>query len=187
MSVEIVIFLISVAVLFVTSISILITTLRTGSPPTPSGPALRRTIVEMLASADIGEGAIYELGSGWGGLAQALARANPDRVVIALERSFVPWLAAETARRLLGPANLQFRRQDLSQAELSDAAAAVCYLSGETLARIAPVLQERLPAGCRVVSATFAWPGLKPEAKVTARDVFRSPVYLYRIRPGEEP
>ena len=47
-------------------------------------------------------------------------------------------------------------------------------------------------AGCdslaaAAVSATFAWPGLKPEAKVTARDVFRSPVYLYRIRPGEEP
>lgn len=184
MSFEVVFFILCVAVLFATSISILITTLTTGSPPTPSSPSLRREIIAMTAAADAGDGVFYELGSGWGGLARAVARANPDRTVIGLERSFIPWAVAAGSNRLFGPGNLQFRHTDFSRMDLADAALAVCYLSGDTLRHAAPVLEQRLPTGCAVISATFAWPGRKPVAVRTAGDLFNSPVYLYRVGPS---
>ncbi|RVU39158.1 class I SAM-dependent methyltransferase [Hwanghaeella grinnelliae] len=185
MSTEVVFFILSVAILFVTSISILVTTLATGSPPTPSGPSLRREIVAMIAFADPSEGVIYDLGSGWGGLAKAVARANPERSVIGIERSFIPWALAAVSNRLFGPGNLLFRRADFSQQDLTDAAVAICYLSGDTLRDLAPGLEQRLPPGCALISATFAWPGRKPVAKATAKDLFNSPVYLYRIALDE--
>lgn len=189
MSIEVVFFILCVAVLFATSISILVTTLTTGSPPTPSSPSLRREIIAMIAAADAGDGVFYELGSGWGGLARAMARANPDRTVIGLERGFIPWAVAAGGNRLCGPGNLRFRRADfcrtaLEDAALEDAALAVCYLSGDTLCHAAPILEQRLPTGCAVISATFAWPGRKPVAARTAGDLYNSPVYLYRIGPS---
>lgn len=181
MTVEVGIFILVLAVLFGTGISILVSTLRTGSPPTPSGPALRREITAMAAKAEPGPGAIYELGSGWGGLAHRLARAHPDRAVIGLESSLVPWCAAVVGRRLFGPPNLRFGLMDFSRADLSDAAMVVCYLSGDTLRRVSADIEGRLPDGCVIVSATFAWPGSTPVDRATARDLFRSPVYMYRI------
>ncbi len=181
MSVEVVLFILAVAVLFGTAISILVSTLRTGSPPTPSGPALRREILAMIASSDAGHGAIYELGSGWGGLAHAVARANPERAVVGVERSVVPWCVSRIGAALLGPPNLRFKRTDISKTDLSDAAVAVCYLSGDTLRRVAPDLERRLPPDCAVISAMFAWPGREPVATGRAGDLFRSPVYRYRI------
>jgi len=184
MSIEVVFFILCVAVLFATSISILVTTLTTGSPPTPSSPSLRRKIVAMIAGADAGDGVFYELGSGWGGLAKAVARANPDRTVIGLERSFIPWAVAAGGNRLFGPGNLHFRRADISRTDLADAALAVCYLSGDTLRHAAPALEQHLPSGCAVISATFAWPGRKPAVTARAGDLFNSPVYLYRMGPS---
>lgn len=185
MSVEVVVFIFSIAVLFATVISILVSTLRTGSPPTPSGPALRREVVAMAAADRLGPGVIYDLGSGWGGLARSLARAHPDRPVVGLERSFVPWCASALCRHLFGPPNLRFALADFVFADLSDAALAVCYLSGETLHRVAPQLERRLPKGCAVVSATFAWPGRKPVSVARAGDLFHSPVYLYHLEDAD--
>lgn len=181
MSVELVIFVIAVCVLAGTAISILFSTWLTGSPPMPSGPALRREVLAMVAKTDPREGATYELGSGWGGLARALALANPGREVIGLERSFAPWCAAVCFRAVFGPRNLRFRLADFTRADLSDADVAVCYLSGETLSRAVSLLERALPKGCHVVSATFAWPGRVALDTARAGDLYRSPVYLYRL------
>ena len=180
MSVEVTLFIVSVAVLFATAISILVTTLVTGSPPMPSGPALRRAILAAVVSEQPGAGMFYELGSGWGGLAIALAKAHPDRSVIGLERSFIPWAFSVLRVRLGGPGNVTIRRADIAAADLSDAAVAVCYLTGETLRAVAPKLEQRLPADCCVVSAGFAWPGGKPAVTAKASDAFKSLVYVYR-------
>lgn len=184
MPVEVALFILAVAVLFGTAISILVSTLRTGSPPMPSGPALRRKVVAMIAAADIPDGVIYDLGSGWGGLARAVARAHPGRDVVGLEGSFVPCCVSRIGRAIFGPSTLRFRRADFTRADLSDAAVAVCYLSGDTLRRVAPDLERRLPPGCVIVSAMFAWPGRDPAAVERAGDLFRSPVYLYRLGQG---
>lgn len=181
MSIEVVIFILSIAVLFGTAISILVSTLRNGSPPMPSAPSLRRTMIAMTVDADPGEGVIYELGSGWGGLARALARNHAGHVVIGVEGSFIPWCFAAAVCRFFGPPNLRFVLKDLQEMDLSDASLAVCYLSGETLRRIAPRLENSLPTGCPVVSATFAWPGRVALDVQRAEDIYRSPIYLYRM------
>ena len=184
MSIEVGFFILAVTILFGTAITILISTLRTGSPPTPSGPALRQEIIKVTANAGAGEGVIYELGSGWGGLARALARAQPDRSGVGLESSPVPWAVSAVANRFFGPPNLQTRLADIGRVDLADAAVVVCYLSGETLTRLARRLETRLPPGCAVVSAMFAWPGLEAIASTHAGDLYRSPVYLYRTGGG---
>ena len=47
-------------------------TLRTATPPLPTSPSVRKTLLAMLPSQV--DGPVYELGSGWGGLARTLAR-----------------------------------------------------------------------------------------------------------------
>ena len=42
-------------------------TLRTATPPLPTSPSVRKTLLAMLPSQV--DGPVYELGSGWGGLA----------------------------------------------------------------------------------------------------------------------
>lgn len=181
MTVEIGFFIAALAVLFGTAISILFSTLRTGSPPTPSGPALRRAVLNVIAASGPVDGVFYELGSGWGGLARRIAKAHPDSRIVGIEDSMVPWAVSALVNRMVGPKNLTFRKADISNTDISDAALLVCYLSGDTLGRLADGVQDRLSPGCGVVSATFAWPGLNPITVTHATDIFRSPVYFYRI------
>ena len=74
------------------AVLIVVYSLRVGITPMPSSGAARRRIVELVP-ADL-EGTILELGSGWGGLAVALARRFPAAQVVAYELSPVPWIVA---------------------------------------------------------------------------------------------
>ena len=174
------IFLFVVAVSFLSCLAILVSTLRTGSPPMPSGESLRREALQMLEREAIPSGAIYDLGSGWGGLARALAARYPDRQVIGVEASLLPYLVSKVVSAVSGPRNLRFVHKDARRTSVDDAGLLLCYLSGDTLARIAPTLEDGLPAKALILSITFAWPGRKPAETRRVRDMFRSPIYLYR-------
>ena len=115
----------AVIVTCLTAISLVYSTLKTGISPMPSSLAARKAILTL--SHDL-NGPIYELGSGWGGLAAALSRAHPQRHVIGIELSWLPWLYATAIRKLVGPNNLEFKRGDFLNVDLSSAATIVCYL-----------------------------------------------------------
>lgn len=184
MTVETGIFLFIVAASFVSCLTILISTLRTGSPPMPSGRGLREEALQLLEREAIPDGAIYELGSGWGGLARAIAQRYPDRQVIGVEASILPFAVSAMVSKFVGPKNLRFVHTDVRRIHVENAGLLLCYLSGDTLKRVAPALEDDLPAETTILSITFAWPGRRPSVTHRVRDMFRSPIYLYR---GLEP
>ena len=67
-------------------------TVITGSSPMPTSPRVRRTMMAVLPERLPGapNAQIYELGSGWGGMAFALARRYPRHLVTGLEISPLP-------------------------------------------------------------------------------------------------
>lgn len=170
---------ISVLILAFAAIALVVAwTLFTGSPPTPTSPRVRATMLSALP-ARLPEGAVYDLGAGWGGLTLALARRYPDRSVVGMETSPLPalvaWLRAARRRN----AAIQFG--DFLSADLSGAGLVVCYLSAKGLAELGPKLEAELAPSALVLSSTFAVPGWRPLDTFSAGDLYRSPVYLYEI------
>lgn len=159
-------------------LSVVYTTLRTGASPMPSNPAMRRAVMDLAAGQPAGT--IYELGSGWGGLARGLARRNPHRRVVGIERSPIPYLAAYARQFAGGPANLDLRFGDFRRASLADAGCVICYLGPEATAELAAKLRRELAPGAVVISVVFALSGVPAVERVEAGDRWRSPVYLYR-------
>lgn len=155
--------------------------LRTGVPPMPTGPGTRRVMLRLLPAAI--DGTIYDLGSGWGGLARALARRYPDTPVVGIELSPLPWLFAAAMLRLRPLPNLRFRRADFLSAPLADAGAVAFYLMPAPVRQLTPKLEAELRPGTPVVSNGFAVPGWAPQATVLDGDTGPSPVYRYAA-PG---
>jgi hypothetical protein len=178
-------------VLVLTAFAVLLGyTIRTGISPVPTTP---RVAAEIFAASraerlplDAG-GTVYELGSGWGHLALALAGRFPDRAVVGYELSPLPWLVSRLWARLRPRANLALRRADFMAADLSDAALVVCYLYPGAMRRLRGKLERELPAGAMVISNAFLVPGWQPAEVRHAADQYRTPVYRYRMPPPLEP
>jgi len=132
-------------------------------------------------------GRIYELGSGWGGKAFALARRYPEQIVIGYELPLLPWLFSRLRLLVHPQTNLMFRLADFRHADLSDAALCMCYLAGPSMDGLDEKFRNELPAGALVLSNTFALRQWQPLDTVEARDRFHSPVYLYEaLGAGED-
>lgn len=165
-------------------------TIRTGISPVPTTPRVAAEIFaasppESLIPSESG-GVVYELGSGWGNLAIALAKRFPERAVVGYELSPLPWLASRLALRLWPRANLVLRRADFMAADLGDAALVVCYLYPGAMRRLRDKLERELQAGALVVSNAFMVPGWRPASEQLAADQYETPVYLYRMPPEVE-
>lgn len=164
------------------AIGLLLTyTIRTGISPVPTTPGVAETILALASDAPPGR--VYELGSGWGNLAVALARRFPEREVVATELSPLPWLVSRLWQRIFPRPNLTIRRADFFRAPLADAGLVVCYLYPGAMRRLAPKLQRELAEGALVVSNSFAVPGWAAERTATAADAYGTKVYLYRMPP----
>ncbi len=167
------------AVVLVAILSVLVHTLATGAPPTPTSGPVRAAVMKLLPESI--DGPAFELGAGWGSLAVPLARRYPKNRVIAFERSPVPWMMCWLRKALGGPTNLRVQRADFMKAPLSEAALVVCYLGPKGTQAVKAKLEAELKPGCLVLSHTFAIRGWTPVTELTAGDIYRSPVYLYRI------
>lgn len=154
---------------------------RTGVPPMPTAAGTRAAMLRLLP--DRIEGTVYDLGSGWGGLAFALARRYPDNPVVGLELSPLPWLFSRVMLAIRRLPNLQFRRADMLDVALTDAGAATCYLIPTAMQRLAPKLAAELRPGVSVVSYSFAIDSWIPDAAELTADAGPLPVYRYVIGP----
>lgn len=179
--------------------SIIITTLRTGTPPMPTSPVVLTTVVAALRTAlsraGAGSGAaggrplLLDGGSGWGTLLVTLAEAFPELRVEGIERSAVPCLfsrlrlaLSRRLRRLRREAErpagaVRVRCGDLFTAGLEDADILLVYLSGPHMERLARESTALPPV---VVSIAFALPGYPPQTTLRAPDIYRTPVYVYQ-------
>jgi trans-aconitate methyltransferase len=163
--------------------SIVYRSVRNGISPTPSSGRQIAAILQALQH-DL-SGTIYELGSGWGTLAIALARKFPDCRIVGIENSAVPYAVSQLLRLLFRQQNLSLRYGDMLQQPLVDATVVVCYLFPGGMQKLVPVL-ERLSRGTWIISNTFAIPGWKAADVLAAKDVYRSPIYVYR-KEGDLP
>jgi virginiamycin B lyase len=135
-------------------ISILVFQGLTGVPPMPSSATEAVDVITLLRQAGLAEGAvIYELGSGWGSLAVALARAFPQAQVRGIEISPLPYWVSRLKGR--GVANLSLRRGNYFDCDLSDAQAVTCYLMIRSTPRLAALLDRMLAPGTPVVALSF--------------------------------
>lgn len=159
--------------------SIVWSSLRLGISPMPTSRSVLRTVLSVIPEALSGE--VVELGAGWGTLAWAVSGARPNVNVIAWEASPVPflfcWLRLLVQRR----PKLMLRFGDFRDADLSKTQLALAYLWTGAMTQLASRFDAELPAGAMVVTHTFAWRGREPELMKTADDLYRTPVYRYRI------
>jgi hypothetical protein len=170
---------------------LLVYTIRTGISPVPTTPRVAAEIFESCPPEDLipaeAGGAVYELGSGWGHLALALARRFPERAVVGYELSPLPWLVSRLLLRVRPRLNLTLRRADFWDADLGDAALVVCYLYPGAMRRLREKFERELPQGALVVSNAFLVPGWRPLETRHAADQYGTPVYLYRMPPEADP
>ncbi len=173
-----------VAVTVAAATSLIWSTIRYGTGPYPSGPAATAAVRDALPADLTGE--IHDLGCGLGTLLLALARSGrfPQARFVGHEASFVAFVVAWTLARTFGGGRVTVRWGDVFEADLSRAAAVVCFLVPETMIRLARRLPEVLPSGALVVSHTFALPGWKPLHTSRIADIWTSPLYVYRVDPG---
>jgi hypothetical protein len=176
----IVILIIFFALLVWALLSIVIWSIRNGISPTPTStkamPALLKNLPEEI------HGTVYELGSGWGSLAFALAKRYPHHQVVAIESSPVPFWISKAMALFLQPPNLVLIRKNFFEIPLRDAGLVVCYLYPGAMEALKPKLEAELPSGAWVISNTFAVPGWTYEKKAETEDLYHDSIYCYLIK-----
>ncbi|MGB0648342.1 MAG: SAM-dependent methyltransferase [Bradymonadia bacterium] len=164
--------------------SILVGVVRTGISPMPSSQRAIKQILKFVVPPR--PGPIYELGAAWGSLVIPLARAFPDRRIIAYELSTIPWLFLRLRVRASGLTNIDVVRRDFFRDDLGQAAAVVCYLYPGSMVRLSTKLKSELSAGTVVVSNTFSLPGWVPREEAELKDLYGSKVYGFVVENPPE-
>jgi hypothetical protein len=160
-------------------VSILVGVVRTGISPMPSSRRAVQQVLQFVVPPR--PGSIYELGAAWGSLAVPLARAFPDRRIIAYELSTIPWLFLLLRVRVSGLKNIEVVRRDFFRDDLGKAAVVVCYLYPGSMVRLSTKLQSELMPATIVVSNAFALPGWVPDQKSQLKDLYRTKIYRYIV------
>lgn len=150
--------------------SIVISSLRLGISPMPSSRKVRKALCKILPKEV--KGTIYELGSGWGGVAFLLAKRYPEKRVVGYELSLIPY-AVSKIYTLFAP-NLTIRRKNFLSEDLSDAGLTYCYLYPGAMAK----LGEKWTSGV-LISNAFQLHNKTPNEKILLIDIFRSNLFIY--------
>lgn len=124
-------------------------------------------IDRMLALAGVGKNdTVYDLGCGDGRIViTAATRYGARGVGIDIDPRRIRE-AVENARRAGVSHLVEFREQDLFDADLRGATVVTVYLLPDQQAALRPMLQRELRPGTRVVSHSYSIPGWKPEREV---------------------
>jgi len=154
--------------------SIVLWSLRMGIAPMPTTQKAKRALLSLLPPEC--EGVVYELGSGWGNLAWALAKRYPKAQIRAYEMSPIPYFFAKLC---FSAPNLHYFRRDFRDISLKNADLIVCYLYPGAMQQLKVKFEQELKPGTFIASNTFAIPGWKPEKAVKLDDLYRTPIYLY--------
>lgn len=136
----------------------------------------------MLKLVDnTGNGAIIDLGSGWGNFVIPIARRYPQRQVLGYELSVLPWLLSSLLKKLLNLPNLTLHRKNFYNVKLPQASVIVCYLYPQAMIKIQHKLQLEQPDIDFLISNNFALPTWQAEQTIQLDDFYKSPVYFYKL------
>ena len=171
--------LIALALACIALLSIFWSTITLGISPMPTLGKVKAEVL-ALVPPDL-EGEVHELGAGWGTLAWAVAAKCPKAHVTAWERSPFPFLFCRLRMLFQPRPNLTVRFADFHGADLKAAKLVLTYLWTGAMTRLGPKFENELPSGATVISHTFAWRGKTAEETRISPDLYRTPVYRYRI------
>lgn len=159
-------------------VSVVVWSLKTGISPMFSSPGATRKLCALSSAS--GHEKIIDLGSGWGTLALAAARANPDKSVVGYELSPVPLYFSKLLKLLFRQRNLHFYRRDFFALPFESGALYLCYLYPGAMEKLADKLKNSAvkPA---LISSTFALPDTRPCETVVLRDLWESRIYRYSL------
>jgi SAM-dependent methyltransferase len=141
-------------------------------------------VVEMLRLARVGsDDVVYDLGSGDGRIVIAAARDFGARGVgIELDPDLVTE-AARNARRAGVAERTRFLRQDIFDADFSEATVVTLYLWPDVNLRLRPKLLSQLKPGSRIVSHDFPIGDWQPARVVNFKGPERTHVLSLWIVP----
>jgi len=139
----------------------------TRSPDVVYVPTPTAVVNEMLRLADVkANDVVYDLGSGDGRIVIAAAQQRGARGTgIDIDPQRVQ-KANENAQKAGVSDRVQFRQQDLFQANFSEATVVTLYLLPELNVKLRPKLLRELKPGTRIVSHAFDMGDWKPEQVV---------------------
>lgn len=158
-------------------LSIVLWTWKNGISPMPTTSKAKKVLLENLP--ELFEGDIYELGSGWGTLAFALAKKYPNCRIIGYENSLIPFLFSNIRLYFSDKKNLILKRQDFFIVGLEKATMIVCYLYPGAMGRLRKKFEAELRKGTWVVSHTFSIPQWKAYKQIDIQDMYCSKIYIY--------
>jgi hypothetical protein len=153
---------------------------KNGITPAPTLNTAKQGLLGLLARNKI-NGNIYELGSGWGTLAFALAKQYAKCNVIGYENSIIPCLFSQIRQLFSGCGNLKLVCKDFYTTSLNDADLVVCYLHTGAMEKLRAKFESELKKGTIVVSHTFTVPYWNPVEEIVVDDLYHSKVYLYVV------
>jgi len=139
-------------------------------PDVPYIPTTDTAVKAMLELADVKRSDIvYDLGCGDGRIVIAAAKRYGARGVgIDIDPARIRE-ARENARRAGVEGSVEFREQDLFQANFREATVVTLFLLPAVNQRLLPQLQALKP-GTRIVSNTFEIDGWKPVREIVVKD-----------------
>ncbi|MGD8833893.1 MAG: methyltransferase [Desulfobacteraceae bacterium] len=153
---------------------------KNGITPAPTLDKAKQGLLGLLARKKI-NGNIYELGSGWGTLAFALAKQYAQCNVIGYENSIVPYMFSQVRHLFTDCENLKLVCKDFYTTPLNDADLVVCYLYTGAMVKLRNKFENELKKGAIVVSHTFAIPHWIPAEEIVVDDMYRNKIYLYIV------
>lgn len=144
----------------------------------------QEVVNRMLELADVYvNDVVYDLGSGDGRIVITAAQRYRARGVGVEIDPVRVWEARKNAEEAGVSDRVEFRQQDLFEADFSDATVVTLYLLPEINMKLRPKLFEQLDPGTRVVSHNFDLGNWEPDSTET---VGASTIYLWTI-PEEVP
>lgn len=142
-------------------------------------PSPPRVVRAMLELAEVNENdLVYDLGSGDGRIPITAARDFGARAVgIEIDPKLIA-LATENAQKAGVADRVQFRNEDLFEADISDATVVTLFLNPQANRRLRSKLFAELRPGVRVISHWHDMDDWQPDRTV---QIERRPIYLWRI------
>jgi len=122
-------------------------------------------VTRMLEIAEVRPGdVVYDLGSGDGRIVITAAQRYGARGVGIEIDPYRVYQARQNAERAGVADRVTFRKQDLFEADVSDATVVTLYLLPAINRKLRPLLLEQLDPGTRVVSHNFGMGGWAPDS-----------------------
>lgn len=171
----------SLFVVLTATLLIILYTLINGISPVPSSGLVRKEILKLINNRCSGCKSAIEAGAGWGTLLFPASKTLPHCSFMAFENSPIPYLFITIKKAYLKSRNIEVSRVNFYKASFNGADLVLCYLFPGGMEKLKPLLEKELAPGAIVISNTFAVKGWKPEYVIRVNDIYRTPVYFYRV------